>query len=162
AALVPANLPDGVAVWVEAEDLFEEVAARARVGVGAHTVEALEREVARDFRMIGDERFVVRLDDGQLEVEPLRVAEAQTALAAFAVDALARQAVAPELDRILGGHSEDDAVHHAATGAAGTGLRILEEREVAAGAALLVRVEEVVDGRVVLVHGLLHQAEPEY
>src|SRR5207302_8082953 len=45
AAFVTPDLPDGVAVRVEDERLLEEGAARARVGVGAHAVEALEREV---------------------------------------------------------------------------------------------------------------------
>jgi hypothetical protein len=38
----------------------------------------------------------------------------------------------------------------------------LEEGDVGAGASLLVRVEEVVDGRVVLVDRLLHQPQPEH
>jgi hypothetical protein len=53
-------------------------------------------------------------------------------------------------------------VHHPRARAAGLRARVLEERDVGAGRALLVGVEEVVDGRVVLVHRLLHhpQAEP--
>ena len=39
---------------------------------------------------------------------------------------------------------------------------ILEEGDVRAGRALLVRVEEVVDGRVVLVDRLLHEPQPEH
>ena len=38
---------------------------------------------------------------------------------------------------------------------------ILEERDVGARGAALVGVEQVVDGRVVLVHRLLDEAEPE-
>ena len=44
----------------------------------------------------------------------------------------------------------------------GRRARVLEEGEVGARAALLVRVEEVVDGRIVLVDGLLHQAQAEH
>ena len=46
-------------------------------------------------------------------------------------------------------------------GAAAAGVRVLEEGQVASGAPLLVGVEEVVDGRVVLVHGLLDEPEAE-
>ena len=38
---------------------------------------------------------------------------------------------------------------------------ILEERQVEPGAAVVIAVEEVVDGRVVLVDGLLDEPEPE-
>src|SRR6266550_5702510 len=161
AALVAADFPDRVAVRVERERLLEEGAARAWIGVRAHAVEALECELARDLGMVRDKRLVTRLDDGELEVEALRVGEAEAALAAVDRDPFAGQAIVPELDRVLGRDPEDDPVHHAAAGTAGTGVRVLEEGEVAAGAALLVRVEQVVDGRIVLVDGLLHEAQPE-
>ena len=106
--------------------------------------------------MVGDERRVVRLDDGQLVLEPLRVGEAEEALAALSSDALL-----PEVERVGRGDAPDDAVHHAGAGAARSCVRILEERDVGAGAALLVGVEEVVDGRVVLVHRLLHEPQAE-
>src|SRR6185436_12032647 len=54
-----------------------------------------------------------------------------------------------------------DAVHHAAPGAPARGARVLEERQVRARAALLVGVEEVVDGRVVLVDALLDEPQSE-
>ena len=41
-------------------------------------------------------------------------------------------------------------------------VRVLEERQVTSGAPLFVRVEEVVDGRVVLVHRLLDEPEAEH
>ena len=40
--------------------------------------------------------------------------------------------------------------------------RVLEEGQVGAGAALLVGVEQVVDGRIVLVDGLLDHPQPEH
>ncbi len=46
-------------------------------------------------------------------------------------------------------------------GAAAPGARVLEERDVGARAAQLVGVEEVVDGRVVLVDRLLDHPQPE-
>src|SRR2546423_1768455 len=49
----------------------------------------------------------------------------------------------------------------AAAGTSRPGMRILEEGQVAAGAPLLVGVEEVVDGRIVLVDGLLHEPQAE-
>jgi enoyl-CoA hydratase/carnithine racemase len=52
-------------------------------------------------------------------------------------------------------------VDHPPAGAAALGPRILEEGDVVAGRALLVAVEEVVDRGVVLVDGLLDQAQPE-
>src|SRR5436309_14427543 len=53
-------------------------------------------------------------------------------------------------------------MHHPRAGSPTPSARILEERDVRAHGAELVRVEEVVDGRVVLVDRLLHQAEPEH
>ena len=50
---------------------------------------------------------------------------------------------------------------HAGARAARVGTRVLEERQVGAGASALIRVEEVVDGGVVLVDGLLHEAQPQ-
>jgi hypothetical protein len=119
-------------------------------------------ELVRDLRMVGDQRVVGRLDDRELEVEALRIAEVEPALAAFDVDAFSGQPIVPELDRILGGNAEDDPVHHAAAGASRAGVRVLEEGQIAAGAALLVGVEEVVDGRVVLVDGLLDEPQAEH
>jgi hypothetical protein len=161
AALLAAYLPHGVAVRVEVEGLLEEGPARAGIGVRAHAVEALERELAGDLRMVGDQRLIGGLHDGELEVEPLGVAEAQASLVAVEVDALRGQPVVPELDRVLGGDAEDDAVDHPAAGAAGMGVRVLEEGQVAACVPLLVRVEEVVDRRVVLVHRFLDEPQPE-
>ena len=46
-------------------------------------------------------------------------------------------------------------------GVAWARARVLEERDVVAGAALLVAVEEVVDGRVVLVDALLDEPQAQ-
>jgi hypothetical protein len=43
----------------------------------------------------------------------------------------------------------------------GTAPGVLEERDVGAGIPLLVGVEKVIDGRVVLVDGLLHEPQAE-
>jgi hypothetical protein len=52
-------------------------------------------------------------------------------------------------------------VHHPCAGAPAAGVRVLEERQVTSRAPLLVGIEEVVDGRVVLIHGLLDEPEAE-
>ena len=79
----------------------------------AHAVEALERELLRDLGMVGDERRVLRLDDGQLVLETLGIGEAEEALAALSADALL-----PEVEGVGRGDAPDDAVHHACAGAA--------------------------------------------
>ena len=67
----------------------------------------------------------------------------------------------PERERVLGRDAPGDRVDHSRAGASAAHAGILEEGDVAARAPLLVRVEEVVDGRVVLVDGLLHEPEAE-
>ena len=52
-------------------------------------------------------------------------------------------------------------MHHPVTGAPGRGAGVLEEGDVAAGAAALVGVEQVVDGRIVLVDRLLHHPQAQ-
>jgi hypothetical protein len=53
-------------------------------------------------------------------------------------------------------------VDHPVARAAARDARVLEERQVAAGPRLGIGVEEVVDGRVVLVDGLLDQSQAEH
>src|SRR5207248_254813 len=118
AAFLTAHLPHRVTVRVERQGLLEEVAAPAGVAVRAYAVETLQRKLAWDLRMAGDERLVVRLHDGELELEPLRIGEAEAAFVAFELDPFGRQAVVPELDRVFGGDAEDDPVHHPPAGAA--------------------------------------------
>ena len=52
-------------------------------------------------------------------------------------------------------------MHHPVPRPPATGPGVLEERDVRTGRAVLVRVEEVVDRRVVLVDGLLDEPQPE-
>ena len=112
--------------------------------------------------MLGDERLVRGLDGGQLEVEALRILEAQAPRLAGGRDSLRAQALRPEAERLVGGNSPDDPMHHAGAGLAAPCARILEEGDVRARAAVLVRVEEVVDRGVVLVDRLLDEAEAEH
>ena len=73
-----------------------------------------------------------------------------------------RQALRPEVERLLGADPEDDPVHHARPRTPSPRARVLEERDVRARGAALVCVEEVVDGRVVLVDRLLDQSQAEH
>ena len=53
-------------------------------------------------------------------------------------------------------------MHHAGAGSPTRCAGVLEEGDIGPGAAGLVRVEEVVHGGVVLVHGLLDEPKPEH
>src|ERR1700745_2080789 len=55
----------------------------------------------------------------------------------------------------------DDSMHHPGAGAPGLRARVLEERQVSARPRVLVSVEQVVDGRVVLVDRLGGQPQAE-
>jgi hypothetical protein len=107
------------------------------------------------------ERLVASRHDRKLVPEPLGIVEAQAIGLALDVDPLAAEPLRPEVDRVLGGDAPDDAVHHPGAGPAPLRPRILEECDVRSGRALLVGIEQVVDGRIVLVHGLLHQPQAE-
>ena len=67
----------------------------------------------------------------------------------------------PEVEGVGRPDSPHDPVDHPVAGAAHGDARVLEEGQVGAGVPLLVRVEEVVDGRVVLVDRLLDQPQAE-
>src|SRR5207248_4536807 len=109
-------------------------------------------ELLRNLGVPRHERLVARAVDDQLECEPFRIRKEQRLLAALAADP-----PGPEVERLLRADAKDDAVHHPVAGAAGRYARVLEERDVRSGRAELVGVEEVVDGRVVLIDGLLDE-----
>jgi phospholipase/carboxylesterase len=150
-----------LALRLEGESLFEQAPARFGVGVGAHAVEALECELPRDLRLIRGQRRVVGLHHRDLEPEALRVLEAETGVGALRRDVLGGESLLPEGERFLGADAEDDAVHHPGPCAAAAGVWVFEEGQVASRAPLFVGVEEVVDGRVVLVHRFLDEPEAE-
>ncbi len=106
--------------------------------------------------MLCDERLLAAVVDDELERQAFRVVEDERAVVALAADSLL-----PEVERLLGRDAERNAVHHPRAGAAARRVRVLEERDVRAARATLVRVEEVVDGRVVLVDRLLDEPEAE-
>src|SRR6266540_1353806 len=76
-------------------------------------------------------------------------------------DVLAGESLDPEVERLLGGHPPGDRVDHPGACAPAAGVRVFEEGDVASGAPHLVGVEEVVDRGIVLVDGLLHQAQAQ-
>src|SRR6185312_66626 len=98
---------------------------------------------------------------GELELEALRVAEDQTRVAPFGRDAGLAQSLLPEVERLGRGNPPHDAVDHPRACLPSARARVLEEGDVRAGRADLVRVEEVVNGRVVLVDSLLHHPQTQ-
>ena len=102
----------GVLAAVGSKDSVSSSVARLRVGVGgvrADGVEALERELGGNLGVVCDERLVGRLDDRELVLEALRVAEAEPAVAPLAADAFC-----PEVERLLGCDAPDHAMDHPA------------------------------------------------
>ncbi len=124
-------------------------------------MKALQRLLGRDLRVLGDQRRVGDVDDGQLVVEALGVGEAQVALA-LGLDPVRRQALGPEVERLSEPTRQTILCTIPAPARPGGAPGILEEGEVGAGVALLVGEEEVVDARVVLVDGFLHQPQSEH
>src|SRR5829696_194161 len=153
AAGLPARLPRLAADRLEAERTLEQWPTRLGIaGVRDRPVEALERHILRDLRMLRHQRLVIRLDDLEGVPESLRVGEPDDAVVApVHLDPLLRQALLPEVQGPLGAEPPPDAPDHPLARAALRRTGILEESQVGAGIPLLVGVEEVVDGRIVLV-----------
>ena len=93
--------------------------------------------------------------------EALGIRKQERAVAALGRDALGAEALLPEGERVLRGDAPGDAVDHAGARGAAPRAGIFEEGDVGARIAPLVAVEEVVDGRVILVDALLDEPEPE-
>ena len=147
---------------LEGEGLDEKLAAALGIGrVGADAVEALQGVLDRDLRVPGHERRVVRLHDGELEIEPLRIGEAEAAVVAARLHGRGAEPLLPEVESLFARNPPDDAVDHPRPGPAAARVRVLEEGDVGAGASGLVRIEQVVDGRVVLVDRLLDEPQAE-
>ncbi len=118
--------------------------------------------LGRDLRVLGGQRLVAGVDRRELQSEPLGVGEREAPVGSRDRDAFLAQAVRPEVERLLGRDPEHDAMHHARPRMPAPRAQVLEEGDVRARGAALVRVEQVVDGRVVLVDGLLDQAQAEH
>ena len=112
--------------------------------------------------MIGGERLVGRLDRSQLESYALGIGEARPKTVEFGVDALVGEPVPQNASASSDATRKETLCTIPGPGPPAREARVLEEGDVGAGAALLVRVEEVIDGRVVLVDRLLHQPEAEH
>src|SRR5919197_1598164 len=114
AALLAPPLVAARAGDVEAEAVLQEAATRlGAVREGSNAVEALQREIGRNLRMLGDQGVVIRLDDGELEVEAFGIGEAQARRLEQDVDAVRLEALVPEIESFVGGDAPDDAVDHA-------------------------------------------------
>src|SRR5215211_8940054 len=129
AATLAAHLPFVLAARREAEGLLEKWSAALRSRrVRADAVEALERVLARDLRMLGDERLVGNVDHEEFVPQSLGVVEGEAAVP-FGLDALRAESVGPEIERIVRADAPLDRVDHPCAGAAGGRPRILEERD---------------------------------
>src|SRR5216683_2015847 len=147
----------------ETERFAQELIARVALALECpYARKALQGEMLRDLGVPCHKRTVAgRLGD-ELKPQALRVVEAETVPLHRGFDPGVGEAPRPELERLLTAHPKRDAVDHACPGAAAHQARILEEGEVGARASVLVGVEEVVDGRVVLVDRLLDQAQSHH
>src|SRR5437588_4260479 len=142
---------------------LEEGPAPFRVGaVGANAVEALDRQPGRNLGMPGNQRGVAGLDDAQLEPEPLGIIETATVAFPRGAHALAAPPLLPEAERLGRSKAPHDAVHHSRAGPAALDPRVFEKGEIGAGAAVLIGVEKMVDGRIVLVDRFLDQPQAEH
>src|SRR4029077_14378155 len=109
----------------------------ARVRVDAF--ESLQRHLARDLWMVGNERLVGNVGDDEIVLQPLGIGEGNAA-----------GALPPELDRVLRADAPDDGMDHPDARAPGRGAGVLEERDVGARRPVLGGVEEAIDGGTVL------------
>src|SRR5450631_2865408 len=161
-ALLAAQLELAWSCAPESQRLYQGGAALRRTRVGANACEPLQGELRRDLRMGGDQRSVGDVFDEQLQPQPLRVLEPNTAVGTLRLDSLAREPLRPEVECLFRADTEGDAVDHPGPCTSSRHPRVFKEGHISSGAGLLVRVEEVIDGGVVLVDRLLDQPKAEY
>ena len=111
--------------------------------------------------MLGDQRLIGDLRYHELVIEALGVAEAQAVPVALRLVAAGPQTLRPEVEGLGRADPPHDSVHHSGAGAPRRRAGKLEEGEVGPWVAPLVGIEEVVDGRLILVDRLLDQPQPE-
>ena len=140
----------------------EREAALGIVAVRSRAVEAPQSMLGGYVRGIRIQLLVGARVDRELVDEALRVGEQETALDPLGLDPVRAQALGPELDRGARGHAPHDSVHHPGARAPARGAGILEEREVHPRRAVVAAVEQVIDGRVVLVDRLLDEPQAEH
>ena len=102
------------------------------------------------------QRLVRRFHLPQLEAQAFRIREQQAAIVALATDASL-----PEIEGCVRSNPQHDAMDHALARATRARARIFKERQIQAGAALVVAEEQVVDRGIVLVDSLLDEAQAE-
>src|SRR5205814_1762445 len=85
---------------VDESERVEERRVAVEVGrIRAHTVETLQRELARDVGMVGDQRLVRDVRDDEIVAQAFRIGERDAA-----------GPVAPEVERLLRPDAPDDGV----------------------------------------------------
>ncbi len=104
AAVIAAHLPVLALAFREAHRLAEQpLAAQRRVAVRAHALEALQRVLGRDLRIMRAQRLILAGVDHQLVFEALGVEEQQAVLGQLGLDPGAGQPLPPELERLRRG-----------------------------------------------------------
>jgi hypothetical protein len=111
--------------------------------------------------MLGDQGVVPALVDRELERKALGILETDPVGKPVGLHTVARQALLPEIERGRRCDAPHDRVDHPGPRTTARDPGIFEERDVGTRAPLLVCIEEVVDGRVVLVDGLLHHPKTQ-
>src|SRR5207249_4680386 len=144
---------------LEAQRVSQElVAGTAPALKSPNAGKALEGELLGNLGMARDEWRILGRCSDELESEPLRIIEAETVTLDRGLEPGWPQPLCPEPERGLRSHAKANPVDHPGACTAPHQAWIFKEGEVGPGASVLVRVEEVVDGGVVLVDRLLDQA----
>ena len=68
--------------------------------------------LGRDLRVVGEERRVVGLDDGELELEPFGSLKSRRPSPRSDSTPAAPSRLGPEVERVLGADAPDDAIGH--------------------------------------------------
>src|SRR6266550_462834 len=105
------------------------------------------------------ERLLLRRAGDQLETQTLRVFEAEAIAFERGVQPGRLQAPRPELESFFGSDAKGDPVDHPRARTSAHQAWILEERQVRTGAAIFIRIKEVIHRRVVLVDRLLDEPQ---
>ncbi len=129
--------------------------------VRMHRVEALQRDARPESRDAPRGAARRRRRDDEPVAEPSGSSNVSAGVVACRLRLRARKPRLPEVERLAPSRRATAPCAPSRAGSAAPDARVLEERDVAARRSVLVRVEEVVDGRVVLVDRLLHEPQPE-
>ena len=159
-ARIPPGLVCVITRALETECLGQERMACATTAFESpHAGEPLQGELLGNLGMSRHERLILSRAGDELETETLRVFEPETVVFDRGFQPGRLQAPRPELEGFLGTHPKADPMDHPRARTSAHEAWILEKCQVRTGAAIFVSVEEVVDGRVVLVDRLLDQSQ---